>query len=145
GQTFETRLPAGKLGVVLANEPAPQALAQQREQDRRLAAMREEKWLRLPGTRTEAEALQRLFAAMKEKPEVLLGSQASEERLGEWARSGALSKYRYRRLATHGESDRPWPSRSAVLLARDRLPAPGKQLEEGLPVYDARLTAEEVL
>jgi CHAT domain-containing protein len=32
-----------------------------------------------------------------------------------------------------------------VLLARNALPDPGKQLEAGLPVFDARLTAEEVL
>jgi tetratricopeptide (TPR) repeat protein len=145
GKTFETRLPAGKLGVVLAQEPAPQALAQQREQDRRLAALREEKWLRLPGTRTEAEALQRLFDGAKEKSEVLLGTQASEQRLDELARSGALAKYRYVHLATHGEVDHSWPLRSAVLLARDQLPDAAQQLEAGLPVYDARLSAEEVL
>jgi Tfp pilus assembly protein PilF len=145
GKTFETRLPPGKLGVVLANEPAPQALAQQREQDHRLDALREEKWLRLPGTRGEAEALQRLFGEAGVKPEVLLGSQASEQRLDELARSGALGKYRYIHLATHGEVDHSWPLRSAVLLARDQLPDAAQQLEAGLPVYDARLSAEEVL
>jgi tetratricopeptide (TPR) repeat protein len=145
GKTFETRLQPGKLGVVGAQEPAPQALAKQREQDRRLAALREEKWLRLPGTRTEAEALQRLFEGVGAKAEVLLGPQASEQRLDDLARSGALAKYRYIHLATHGEVDPAWPLRSAVLLARDRLPDAGKQLEAGLPVYDAHLTAEEVL
>jgi tetratricopeptide (TPR) repeat protein len=145
GKTFEARLQAGKLGAVLAKDAAPQALAQQREQDRRLAALREEKWLRLPGTRTEAEALQRLFDGAKEKSEVLLGAQASEQRLDELARSGALAKYRYVHLATHGEVDHSWPLRSAVLLARDQLPDAGKQLEAGRPVYDARLSAEEVL
>jgi tetratricopeptide (TPR) repeat protein len=145
GRTFETRLQSGKLGVVVAKDPAPLALAEQREQDRRLAALREEKWLRLPGTRTEAEALQRLFEGAKEKPAILLGSQASEQRLDEMAKGGALSKYRYVHLATHGEVDHTWPLRSAALLARDQLPDAGKQLEAGLPVYDARLSAEEVL
>jgi tetratricopeptide (TPR) repeat protein len=145
GKTLETRLPPGKLGVLLAQEPAPGALAEQREQDRRLAALREERWLRLPGTRIEAEALQRLFDGAGAKSEILLGSQASEQRLDELARSGTLAQYRYVHLATHGEVDHTWPLRSAVLLARDRLPDAGKQLEAGLPVYDGRLSAEEVL
>jgi hypothetical protein len=145
GKTFQTRLSAGKRGVVLAKEPAPQALAEQREQERRLAALREEKSLRLPGTRTEADALQRLFEGTEPKPEVLLGSQASEQRLDELVKGGALAKYRYVHLATHGEVDHTWPLHSAVLLARDRLPDAARQLEAGLPVYDARLTAEEVL
>jgi tetratricopeptide (TPR) repeat protein len=145
GKTFQTRLRPGKLGVVLAKDPAPKALAQLREQDRRLAALRDEPWARLPGTRIEAEALQRLFESTPAKAEVLLGSQASEQRLDELARSGALAKYRYLHLATHGEVDDRWPLRSAVLLARDQLPDAGKQLDAGLPVYDAKLTAAEVL
>jgi hypothetical protein len=145
GKTFQTRLRPGKLGVVLAREPAPQALAEQREQDRRLAALRDEPWARLPGTRIEAEALQRLFEASQARADVLLGSQASEQRLDELARSGALAKYRYLHLATHGVFDDRWPLRSAVLLARDQLPDAGKQLDAGLPVYDAYLTAAEVL
>jgi tetratricopeptide (TPR) repeat protein len=144
GKTFDRRLQPGKLGVVLAKEPAPRALTDQREQDRRLAALREEKWVRLPGTRVEADALRRLFAT-DNKAEVLLGSQASEQRLDDMAKAGALAKYRYLHLATHGEVDHSWPLRSAVLLARDHLPDAGKQLEAGLPVYDGKLTAEEVL
>jgi CHAT domain-containing protein len=145
GRTFEARLGRGKLGVLLAKEPAPQALARQREQDRRQAALREEEWLRLPGTRIEAEALQRLFDSAGAGSDLLLGPQASEQRLHELAQKGTLAKYRCIHLATHGEVDHTWPLRSAVLLARDQLPDPSKQLEAGLPVYDARLTAEEVL
>jgi tetratricopeptide (TPR) repeat protein len=145
GKTFQTRLRPGKLGVVLAKEPAPQALAEQRKQDRRMAALRDEPWARLPGTRIEAAALQRLFEGSSARADVLLGSQASEQRLDELARNGALAKYRYIHLATHGEFDDRWPLRSAVLLARDQLPDAGKQLGAGLPVYDAKVTAAEVL
>jgi hypothetical protein len=144
GKTFETRLRPGPLSVVLAKEAAPKALAEQREQDRRLAALRDEEWLRLPGTRVEAQALQRLFGD-DARAELLLGSQASEQRLDEMAKAGTLAKYRYVHLATHGEVDHSWPLRSAVLLARDNLPDAGKQLAAGLPVFDAKLTAEEVL
>jgi CHAT domain-containing protein len=61
------------------------------------------------------------------------------------AHGSALGRYRYVHLATHGEADPRVPLRSAVLLARDRLPDAAGQLEAGLPVFDGRLTAEEVL
>jgi CHAT domain-containing protein len=144
GKTFEARLRQGKLGAVLAKRPAPQALAEQRDFDRRLAAARDEKWARLPGTGVEAEALRRLFDG-EAKAELLVRSQASEQRLYELARSGALAKYRFVHLATHGEVDSRWPLGSAVLLARDQLPDDAKQLDAGLPVFDGKLTADEVL
>jgi CHAT domain-containing protein len=109
-----------------------------------MAALRQEKWARLPGTRIEADALRRLFGA-DNKSQVLLGSQASEQHLDELSQAGELARYRYIHLATHGEVDHLWPLRSAVLLARDNLPDAGKQLDAGLPVYDGKLTAEEVI
>jgi CHAT domain-containing protein len=56
-----------------------------------------------------------------------------------------LSSYRYIHLATHGALDDRLPLQSAVILSRDHLPDPLKQLEAGKPVYDGRLTAEVVL
>src|SRR5262249_3332801 len=38
-----------------------------------------------------------------------------------------------------------WPLRSALILSRDTLPDPQQQLLAGKPVYDGRLTAEEML
>jgi hypothetical protein len=136
---------AGKLGAIVAADPAPQALAEQRRLNRLLASRGgdEGQWQRLPGTRFEVAALRRLFGE-GEPTEVLLDSEASEQRLHELARGKALSKYRYIHLATHGEVDKIFPLRSAVILSRDALPDPGRQLEAGLPVYDGRLTAEEV-
>jgi tetratricopeptide (TPR) repeat protein len=147
GKTFDRQLPRGKLGVVTATEPAPQALAQQRKLDRRLVLLTRgngRQWQQLPGTRFEAESLRRLFGD-EPSTKLLLDSEASEQQLHELASTGTLGKYRYLHLASHGEMDNAFPLRSALILSCDELPDPGKQLEAGLPVYDGRLTAEEVL
>ncbi len=148
GKTFEKQLRPGKLGMVLANEPAPQALAAKRKIDQWLLASRggdDGQWAALPGTRVEAEGLRKLFAGATTEPLVLADSDASEQRLYDLAKSGDLGKYRYLHLATHGTVDDRFPLRSAVILSRDHLPDPDKQLDAGLPVFDGRLTAEEVL
>jgi CHAT domain-containing protein/Flp pilus assembly protein TadD len=147
GKTFEWQLRPGPLGVVVAKEPAPKALVERAKVDQWLAASRDDdKWGQLPGTRVEVESLRRLFAA-GDRPEPLLltDSQASEQRLSELARGGELGKYRYLHLATHGTVDHRFPLRSAIILSRDHLPNPQKQLDAGLPIYDGRLTAEKVL
>ena len=122
------------------------ALAERRKQDRRLAqALRggtDDKWDALPGTRAEVEALRRLFDG---KPRLLFDSQGSEQRLDELAAAGALAKYRYLHLATHGIVDNRFPLNSAVILSRDALPGANKQLDAGLPVYCGKLTVRAVL
>jgi CHAT domain-containing protein len=148
GRTLDRQVRPGKLGVVLASEPAPQALAELRRLDRRLASRGDDdQWASLPGTRLEAVSLLRLFP--KEEPAALLmDSDASEQRLSELAQSGALAKYRYVHLATHGEVDDTFPLRSAVILSRDQLPDEKQRAElllSGQPIPDGRLTAEEVL
>lgn len=148
GLTGTRQVPSGQLGVVLAKEPAPQALAEGRKVDQWLAASRsnnDDKYPQLPGTRVEANAMQRLAAAARMPFRLLADSEASEQMLDELARSGELGKYRYLHLATHGSADFSAPLRSAIILSRDRLPDPVTQLQAGLPVYDGRLTAEEVL
>ncbi len=149
GKTFDKQLRPGKLGVVLAAEPAPQALAERRRWDRRLASRGGDdgQWQRLPGTRVEATSLRRLFD--KDDPvSVLLDSEAGEQRLSELAQRGVLGKYRYLHLATHGEVNDIFPLRSAVILSRDQLPDEQQRTElllSGQPIADGRLTAEEVL
>jgi tetratricopeptide (TPR) repeat protein len=147
-KTLTRQVRPGKLGVVLASDPAPKALADLRRLDRRLAAASrggDEKWEPLPGTRAEVEALRRLFGKEEPAPKLLLDSEASEQRLDALARGPELGTDRYIHLATHGVVDDRFPLRSAVILARDHLPDPLRQLEAGLPAYDGRLTAEEVL
>jgi CHAT domain-containing protein len=146
GATLQREVRPGKLGIVLADKPAPQALAELRRLDRRLASRGgdDDHWAPLPGTRAEVQALARLFGEAP-PPRLLFDSQASEQNLYALARSGELGKYRYVHLATHGEVDNTLPLRSAIILSRDALPDPLKQLEAGLPVFDGRLEAREVL
>jgi CHAT domain-containing protein len=136
----------GPLGVVLADRPAPLALAEQHRLDNRLAAAARggDDWVALPGTRIEVEGLRRLFPAAV-PPRLLLDSQASEQQLYALAKEGELGKYRYVHLATHGVVDDRFPLRSAVILSRDALPDAQAQLQSNRPVFDGQLTAEEVL
>jgi tetratricopeptide (TPR) repeat protein len=144
GKVSSRRVHPGKLGVVLASEPAPKALAERYRLDSRLSSRSgDDGWRPLPGTRVEVESLRRLFAS-EPKPVVLLDSEASEQKLDALA-AGELGKYRYVHLATHGEVDNSRTLRSAVILSRDSLPDPEQQLLAGKPVYDGRLTAEEML
>jgi CHAT domain-containing protein len=95
----------------------------------------------LPGTRREVEAIARLFP----RADVLLGGDASEQRLDELARAGKLGQYRFLHLATHGVIDLHEPKRSALILAQDRLPDPLAQARAGKKVYQGRLTMADVL
>jgi tetratricopeptide (TPR) repeat protein len=144
GKTRDGTVGPGKLGVVLASKPAAEAIAEQRRLDHRLSSRGGDSWRELPGSRAEVASLTRLFGDSP-SPRVLTDSEASEQKLYELAESGELKKYRYLHLATHGEVDERFPLRSAVILSRDALPDPGKQLLEGKPVFDGSLTAEEVL
>jgi tetratricopeptide (TPR) repeat protein len=138
----------GKLGVLFAPDSGPQAVAEQRRWDRKLAsALRggDGDWKRLPGTRIEAAALQRLFGS---STRLLQKSEASEQRLNELAASGELGHYRYIHLATHGEVNNLFPLRSAVILSRDHLPDDKQRTElllSGQPIPDGRLEADEAL
>jgi tetratricopeptide (TPR) repeat protein len=145
GKTRDLRIRPGKLGVVLASDPAPKALAERYRLDRRLSSRSsDDGWQPLPGTRAEVESLRRLFAA-EPKPVLLLDAEASEQKLDALAAAGELGTYRYLHLATHGDVDNSRALRSAVILSRDSLPDPQQQLLAGKPVYDGRLTAEEML
>ncbi len=111
----------GKLGVVIAKETGPASRSPNNAGW--TACWRiggDGEWKRLPGTRVEVASLQRLFG--NEPSQVLLDSDASEQRLNELAQAGELGKYRYVHLATHGEVDNVMPLRSAVILSRDHLP-----------------------
>jgi tetratricopeptide (TPR) repeat protein len=145
GATFSRRVRPGPLGVVLANDPAPKALAERYRLDRVLVSRSgDDGWAQLPGTRVEVESLGHLFGDSP-APRLLFDSEASEQKLDALASRGELANYRYIHLATHGEVDDAWPLRSAVILSRDALPDPQKQLLAGKPIYDGRLTAEEML
>jgi tetratricopeptide (TPR) repeat protein len=146
GETFTAEVAPGPLAVSVADEPAPEALARRRRIDAEVfSRCGDGPWPALPGTRVEAVAIARRFERARQPRRLLTDSDASEQRLYELARDGSLGGARYLHLATHGTVDRDIPLRSALLLSRDRLPDGGKQLDAGLPVFDGRLTAAEVL
>jgi hypothetical protein len=80
--------------------------------------------------------------ALANKAEVLLGSQASEQELDRLAAAGRLRQFRFLHFATHGQIDPVSASRSALLLANDRLPDEVEQTHKGQKVYTGRLTVE---
>lgn len=99
--------------------------------------------VRLPGTRSEVQALARLVGP--DRTTLLLGSNASEQQLDRLNETGALARFRLVHLATHGEVDQATPARSALILAQDRLPDPLEQACSGKKVYDGRLRVGTIL
>jgi CHAT domain-containing protein len=140
GKTFDTRLPAGKLGVVASREPAAEAIRQQRELDIALAVRTRDEVKPLPGSRYEVRTVRTLFPHAT----MLLGSEASEQKLDDLAERNRLKDYRVLHFATHGQMDANTASRSALLLARDQLPDPTEQARLGRKIYDGRLTVAAI-
>src|SRR5262249_26030465 len=120
GQVDRRELDRGKLGVVLDPRPAAVAIQDQRRLDQVLIAggSGPEHFARLPGTRYEVEALAQLFETAHRPAQVLTGSEASEPGLDRMAASGALGRFAFLHLATHGLIDESIPQRSAVILTQ---------------------------
>ena len=141
GKTVTRFVRPGPLGVALATDPAPVALAARHKLDLAVAAATRGPDLKpLPGTRVEADRMIELFG---DRVTTLVGSDASEQRLEQLRSSGELAKFRYLHFGTHGLANNDKAFASALFLARDKLPG-------GLPVggrkyYDGELTAQEVL
>jgi CHAT domain-containing protein len=137
----ERELPPGRLGVVLAKQPAREALAARRQTDQMLARIaRGDDYAELPGTQVEITRLAALFDARSVK--TLTRADASEERLDELRKSGALKEFRYLHLATHGVANDVRAFESALILTRPTRPP---EVRQGEPYLDGRLTAAEVL
>ena len=75
-----------------------------------------ESWAPLPGALNEVRAVAALFD--KRGSSVLVGAEATEDRLDAMNRSGALAQYRYLHFATHGVLNIEQPALSAVVLGR---------------------------
>ncbi len=147
GQTLALHVPSGELGVQIAQAPASQILQADYRLDAALRAARGGAFAALPGTRLEVTQIVDRFRASSPGPTVtlLLAEQASEESLDALATSGTLATYRYIHLATHALIDDRVAMRSALILAP---PDSSSQLERaitGKPVYDGRVTAEQII
>jgi len=133
----------GPLGVLLDERPAGEAVRAWRALHQ--PVLRSASYRPLPGTRHEVLTLRRLLG---ERCRALLGSDASEQQLDALARTGQLEQFRVLHLATHGRIDLGEPAHSALILARDRLPAPDEQAEragQGLKVYTGELRVGTIL
>jgi len=95
---------------------------------------------RLEGTRREATAI----AAMFESSELLLGTDASEQRIAELAESGDLASFDVIHLATHGLVNDRRPDESALVLSQVGLPDPVQASLSGERQYDGLITAGEI-
>jgi tetratricopeptide (TPR) repeat protein/tRNA A-37 threonylcarbamoyl transferase component Bud32 len=143
GTTLDSiRVAPGKLGVSLSREPIALALRSQQELERLADARRRDQIQPLPGSRFEVQAIAALFP--KGSSQLLLGSDASEQRLDALLAAHQLRGFRILHFATFGQIDPVGAHQSALLLARDRLPDPLEQQKRGLKMYDGRLTVATI-
>ncbi len=141
GKTLARTLPPGRLGISLARDPAPQALADRRKTQEMLLAVRGGDWQELPGTRIELAEVAKLFG---QDATTLLDSSASEQTLDVLRSQDDLASFRYLHFATHGAANNVQTMESALILSQDavpELPMP----DAGKPLIDGRLSAREVL
>ncbi len=146
GRSSGRDLAPGKLGVVFDPRPAAEAIAADRAITKVLMAARggDDDFAPLPGTRYEVEALASIFKADDRPAQILVGTEASEPELERLAASGALRRFAYIHLATHGVIDEAIPQRSAVILTQTDLPDPLSQVLNHKPAFDGRLSVREI-
>jgi tetratricopeptide (TPR) repeat protein len=138
GKRARTQIKGGALGVRVDLRRAPEAVRAWREDGS--ALLRGPNLKALPGTRQEVLALAKRVPGST----VLLGSDASQQRLDELAGAGKLKSFRLLHLATHGTVDWQQPERSRLFLARDKLPDALEQARQKKPVYTGELTVQAI-
>lgn len=133
----------GKLGVSIIAYQASVGAAESRA----ISPLQflKDQFARLPGTRLELQAISAGRGARVAKTELLLGSDASEQRLAQLTAQGVLRNFRWLHFATHGVPDSEQPLRSRLILARDHLA--DIKLDDGFDaeIYRGELSAERVL
>jgi len=141
-KVVEREVTPGKMGVILAKEPARQAITAKRESNTLLARLsRGGEWNELPGTQVEISELEKLFG--KDGVKSLTRSSASERSLETLRKKGDLAKFRYLHFATHGEANNVKAFDSKLILAQDQ---PKELLAKpGEPWLNNELSAREVL
>jgi len=96
---------------------------------------------RLRGTRAEVMLLEGLTTDAM----VLLGSDASEQRLTALLQGGTVADYGTIHIATHALVDDEHPEQSALVLSQVGLPDPLEAALAGERIYDGLLTAKEIV
>ena len=133
------QFPVGPLGVILAQDPAPVALASHRKDEAMFASLRGgESWNDLPGTRFEVHRISQLFTS----PQVFLDGKANEQAIDELRQSDELKKFRYLHFATHGKGNNVTAFESKLVLSQDQ---PKGEPRASEPWYNNEISAREVL
>ena len=137
----ERELAPGRLGVLLAKEPAREAITSRRQGDTLVAQLRRgETYAELPGTQVEIARLTELFDA--KDVTTLTRANATEQRLDALRMADKLKQLRYLHFATHGKANDVRAFESALLLTA---PAQRPAVRVNEPYLEGRLTAGEVL
>ncbi len=146
GKTVEMTVAPGRLEVRTASRSAPEAILAKRRMDAVLTQARGPSCDPIPYTRLEVETIARLFTQdeKESQPTILLGSEASEQRLNRLAVTGELEKYSFLHLATHCQMNNRVAMESALLLSQDRLSDAFERVLRNEEVYDGRLTAGQI-
>lgn len=121
------KVSVGKLGVsIIAYQAAAGAT-----ESRAISPLQflKDQFAQLPGTRLELQAISAGHGTRVSQTELLLGSDASEQRLAHLMAQDALRKFRWLHFATHGVPDSEQPLRSRLILARDPAWPPRSQLQ----------------
>ncbi len=141
GESRTIEVGAGKLRIQIdpKRKPAEVVLALRTATAVVKPLTRGESLTRLPGTRTEVEAIAALFPS--DRSRTLLGDQATESALVNLAARGELKKYRYLHFATHGRADETIAYNSALLLAPD----PDRSVDLTARETDGRITAQQIV
>ena len=96
---------------------------------------------RLPATRREVTAI----SSIAPDPTLLIGPDASEERLVSLAGAKTLRDFSTIHIATHALVDDARPERSALVMSRVDLPDPAESAISGTRIYDGLVTANEIV
>jgi tetratricopeptide (TPR) repeat protein len=146
GEIRSLEIAAGELGIQSnPNRPAAQVVLAQRAAAEVLrSGIRAEGFDPLPGTRREVQAIAALFPSGHAT--TLLGPEATESNLQQFAQSGALKTYRFLHLATHGQANPSVALSSAIFLAAEPdcpTAAADPAALESAP--DGQITAEQIV
>ena len=138
GATRTLTVPEGDLGIDVRAVSSSTFLAAELAQPKTLRDARGGTYRAIPATRSEIEAIADLFG---ENTTVLLGEEATEQRVQHLATQDALREFSHIHFATHGELNEVSAFHSALILTPER----AEDHSANHQVFDGRLTALQII